>query len=465
MSRQELVRTVVYAGTIVAAVLLVACGGGSGGSSPQKPTLQSIVISPGNTQLFLGANQQFTATGKLSDGSTQDLTQTVKWSSSDSTVMLLNNSGGRVGIGNTRGPGTATVSASNGALSGTTAVTVMRRTPGFLYGANDGTQNISGFTINPGSGILTSVSGSPFSTPTGDTSIAASRDFKFLYAADFGLNQISAFSVNTNGSLAPLFGTPFPAGNGPVSVVTHPTADFLYVSNEGSGDVMVFVLDPELTGSSSVMLGNSPLFSAMTPDGAYFYQTVSSTAQIAGFSVNASNGSLTQVSGSPFSTGFFPRTIAIDPAGKFLYATISSSFMGTSTAVYGYTIDATSGVLTSIPGSPFTAGENPVSASVDVSGRFLFVANNANTANGNSVSAFTIDPGTGALTAVPGSPFAASPFPLFVAADPSGQYVYVGLDSNPGIVGFVIDQNTGTLTPMSGSRFAGSSVWSIAMTY
>jgi DNA-binding beta-propeller fold protein YncE len=67
---------------------------------------------------------------------------------------------------------------------------------------------------------------------------------------------------------------------------------------------------------------------------------------------------------------------------------------------------------------------------VDVSGRFLFVANNANTANGNSVSAFSIDPDTGVLTPVPGSLFAASPFPLFVATDPSGQYVYVGLDNS-----------------------------------
>jgi 6-phosphogluconolactonase (cycloisomerase 2 family) len=228
---------------------------------------------------------------------------------------------------------------------------------------------------------------------------------------------------------------------------------------------MVFIIDPELTKSSSVAIGNGPLFGAMTPDGAHYYQTVSSLAQVAGFSVSASDGSLTPISGSPFSTGFFPRTLAIDPASKFLYATISSSFMGTSSSVYAYTIDAASGGLTAVANSPFTAGENPVSATVDVSGRFLFVANNANTANGNSVSAFSIDPDTGVLTPVPGSPFAASPFPLFVAADPSGQYVYVGLDTSPGIAAFVINQKTGALTPMAGSPFPGSSVWSIATTY
>jgi 6-phosphogluconolactonase (cycloisomerase 2 family) len=443
--------------------MLLSCGSNS--SSPQKTTLQSIAVSPGSVQLFLGANQQFTATGTLTDGSNQDLTQTVKWSSSDSTVMLLNNSAGRVGVGNTRGPGTATISASDDTVTGTATVSVTRRTPAFLYGSNNVTSTISGFTINPANGALTQVSGSPFPTPTGDTSIAVSRDFKFLYGADFGLSQISAFSVNGDGSLSPLLGTPFPAGNGPVSVVTHPTADFLYASNQGSGEVMVFIIDPELTKSSSVAIGNAPLFGAMTPDGAHYYQTVSALAQIAGFSVSASDGSLTPIGGSPFSTGFFPRTLAIDPASKFLYATISSSFMGTSTSVYAYTIDAASGGLTAVPGSPFTVGENPVSAVVDVSGRFLFVANNANTANGNSVSAFSIDPDTGVLTPVPGSPFAAAPFPSFVAADPSGQYVYVGLDTNPGIAAFVINQKTGALTPMAGSPFPGSSVWSIATTY
>jgi 6-phosphogluconolactonase (cycloisomerase 2 family) len=54
---------------------------------------------------------------------------------------------------------------------------------------------------------------------------------------------------------------------------------------------------------------------------------------------------------------------------------------------------------------------------------------------------------------------------LFVATDPSGQYVYVGLDNSPGIAAFVMNQSTGALTPVAGSPFPGSSVWSIATTY
>src|SRR5712692_4236788 len=204
MFQEKFVRAILSCSAILATAIFPSCGSGSS-TPPMKTTLQSIAVSPANPQLALGASQQFTATGKLTDGSTQDLTQTVTWSSSDATVMLVNNYAGRMGIGNTRGPGTTTISASNGTLSGTATVTVTRRTPAFLYAANHGANTISGFTVNPGTGALTAISGSPFPTPIGDTSIAVNRDFKFLYAADFGLNQISAFSVISDGSLSPLF--------------------------------------------------------------------------------------------------------------------------------------------------------------------------------------------------------------------------------------------------------------------
>src|SRR5215470_12750036 len=140
MFRETLARVASY-GAIFATSMFLSCGGSS--SPPPPPTLQSIAVSPGNAQLFLGTNQQFTATGKLTDGSSQDLTQTVKWSSSDSTVMLLNNSAGRVGMGNTRGPGTATISGASGSVTGTTTVTVTRRTPAFLFASNLATSTIS----------------------------------------------------------------------------------------------------------------------------------------------------------------------------------------------------------------------------------------------------------------------------------------------------------------------------------
>src|SRR5712691_10542803 len=51
----------------------------SGMKSP--PTLSSLQVTPANPSLTEGSQQQFTATGTFSDGSTQDLTKTVRWSS------------------------------------------------------------------------------------------------------------------------------------------------------------------------------------------------------------------------------------------------------------------------------------------------------------------------------------------------------------------------------------------------
>ena len=57
--------------------------------------------------------------------------------------------------------------------------------------------------------------------------------------------------------------------------------------------------------------------------------------------------------------GAWLSAIAVDPAGKFVYAT--DAFSG---VVRAYAIDAATGMLTAIGGSPFTAGTNPVSLAI-----------------------------------------------------------------------------------------------------
>jgi hypothetical protein len=57
------------------------------------PTLVSIIVTPNNPIVFAGDTQQFSATGQYSDSSTQDLTSTATWASSDTTVATFNASG------------------------------------------------------------------------------------------------------------------------------------------------------------------------------------------------------------------------------------------------------------------------------------------------------------------------------------------------------------------------------------
>ncbi len=93
-----------------------------------------------------------------------------------------------------------------------------------------------------------------------------------------------------------------------------------------------------------------------------------------------------------------------------------------------YTINSSTGALRAVAGSPFAAGTNPDSVTVDPSGRFAYVANfcvSGNDCSVGTVSAYTINSSTGALRAVAGSPFAAGNGPGSVTVDPSGRFAYV----------------------------------------
>src|SRR4030095_605409 len=87
-------------------------------------TLVSIEVSPTAPSLANGLTQQFAATGLFTDNSTQDLTTQVTWASSDEAVATVSNADGSNGLATTAGLGTTTVSATSGAVSGDTTLTV-----------------------------------------------------------------------------------------------------------------------------------------------------------------------------------------------------------------------------------------------------------------------------------------------------------------------------------------------------
>jgi hypothetical protein len=86
--------------------------------------LVSIAINPQSPTIALGTVQQFTATGTYTDGSTQDLTTVVTWSSSSATVAIIGNAVGSYGLATSSGQGTATISATSNSISSSTSITV-----------------------------------------------------------------------------------------------------------------------------------------------------------------------------------------------------------------------------------------------------------------------------------------------------------------------------------------------------
>ncbi len=81
-----------------------------------QTTLVSFTISPTSATIAKGTAQQFTATGTFSDGSTEDLTSQVSWTSSNGNVLTINSAGLATGVGS----GSAQVSATYGGQTNTT---------------------------------------------------------------------------------------------------------------------------------------------------------------------------------------------------------------------------------------------------------------------------------------------------------------------------------------------------------
>ena len=84
------------------------------------PALSSIALTPSNPNTPLGVNQQFTATGTYSDGTTEDITAQVTWTSSNPTVATINSTG----LATTVTVGPATITATQRSISGSGALTV-----------------------------------------------------------------------------------------------------------------------------------------------------------------------------------------------------------------------------------------------------------------------------------------------------------------------------------------------------
>jgi 6-phosphogluconolactonase len=106
-------------------------------------------------------------------------------------------------------------------------------------------------------------------------------------------------------------------------------------------------------------------------------------------------------------------------------------------------------------------GSSPESLAVNPIGSYLYAAN---VTSQNDVTAFSITPSTGELTAVSGSAVGAGTFPINIVLDPSGLLAYVANEDTADISVYTINSTSGILTPAAGSPFAaGSQPRSIAI--
>jgi DNA-binding beta-propeller fold protein YncE len=321
---------------------------------------------------------------------------------------------------------------------------------------------VFGYDVGSG-GALTGLQGSPFPAGQDGFGVTATPDRRHLYVSNYGDNDVSTFDLARNGALkpaGPTIATPSPV----LSAVT-PDGRYLYVANDATdtdpGSVSGFAVDSS-SGKLSPVPGSpvkasdlGPFGVAVSPEGRFLYvsntgNSPSDPGSVSAYRIDGKTGAISELGGSPYTTGIAAGGVAMTPDGKRLYVA-----NGESATISAFTRDADSGALSPVSGSPFKAGTGePTGLAITPDGRHLYSANGSpEVPADNKVHAFTIA-SSGALEPVKGSPYAAGFGPQFAAISGNGAHLYVTNNGSQDISGYSINANSGALSKLGGSPFA-----------
>ena len=185
-----------------------------------------------------------------------------------------------------------------------------------VYVTNNFSNDISAFTVGTDGG-LTRVLGSPFGTNFEPSGVAATPNGANLYVANLNPSDVTAYAIGTNKALTPVDGWIYPTGPGPVGLAVTPDGAHLYVTNLVGGSLSAFTIR---AGGALTPVAGSPFFTgnvapqgvAVTPDGAHLYiadVNGPNTGDLSAYNI-AKNGAPSPMTGSPFPAGTNPEEIA-----------------------------------------------------------------------------------------------------------------------------------------------------------
>ncbi|MGA8154403.1 MAG: beta-propeller fold lactonase family protein [Terriglobales bacterium] len=328
------------------------------------------------------------------------------------------------GTGSSPGGGSVTGSSTCGSTGGGGGGGTVTTTALLYY---FGPSDIQGASLNS---LATFANLSPFTPPALPTSGINSMvivNKQFLYVPIGGLAEVEAFSINhASGALTAISGSPFPAQASDDTLTSDPKGRFLFVGGRFTSSISAYQIDPT-TGSlnaapgSPVQSFNVAFANSLTVDGngkfLYVGQTFSSLP-VAVFSIDKTTGALTEITGSPFQLGV--SVVQADPSGKFLLGVADNTGASGDPHIYVFSIDPITGAPTPVPNSPFATVSIPFALTIHPNGNFVYPSVADNTDTVTSLEGYGLDTTSGALTALSGSPFTALPIVANCLFDQSG---------------------------------------------
>lgn len=288
------------------------------------------------------------------------------------------------------------------------------------YVANQGDASVGMYSIDDSTGIWTAQSPSVISTGGANTVYLVTHPAQpFLYAANQSSNNVSMFRIGNDGQLAQL--SPFhvnTSGSQPIAIAVHPSGLYGYIGFNATSAIETYDIDPvtgQWTFSNSLPGCSGARELEIHPNTNLLYALCSSGQEIRIHTI--SNGSLTYI-GNASSGGSQPNGLTITSDGLYLYVTSQGN-----TTVQMYSVNSTSGALTSL--TPPSVGTDtwPAEVVVDPQSRFLFI--NCWQAAALTVRMYTIASDGQLSDNSPSSVPTGGSGPIHMDIDPTGRYVYV----------------------------------------
>ncbi len=365
---------------------------------------------------------------------------------------------------------TSCIGCGGGSTSQTTPPPTTSHFAYITYIPNGATDKGILMTYSEVSGTLTAI-GNPLSAPDA-CGLTVSPNNAFLYVAECAddghvpTGSIMPYSIDQKTGILTAVGsgtivnTPSSA-NGYISpLAVAPTGRFAYVLNEGGREQSVVIYSVGSDGSLSPT-GSPVTFSntgyihnvlAIAPSGHYLYVADWAQAEVNVYAIDANSGALTAVSGSPFAinNGTIggpamddPAALAVALSGDYLYAPDSDG------SISMFSVAPATGVLTSMNYFYVNQGNDGGPLVFNSAGTHAYML----CAGNGWITAYSVNTSTGALNQI-GLTKGPNTNGTGIALDPSGSYLYALWSENPSAGGdeegevstYSVDSSTGVLT-------------------
>lgn len=438
------------AATVAPGTANITATAGSVVSSPVPLTvtpavLVSLVVTPATPTIAAGTSQQFTATGYYTDNTSQDLTNTVTWTSSAPTIAGMSNVS-PYGVAQSLQPGNTTITAAFGSVQASAILTVSAAV-------------LRSVQVSPNSASVVLGLTQSF-TATGTYTDGTTQNL--TNAVTWASDKPSVVSISN-----------VPGTNGLASSLTTGTANITATFGAIVSQQVPFTV----TAAQLVSLSMAPAQNFSLLQGTTRQVTVTGVFTDGTTQDMTTSGSLTWLSspvvlsvsnGIVTATGVGQTTLGVEDTALGIYSntvTVTVTFYDATLFVLNFNTSTVAPFHADMLGTPSAVGQpfalpsasnSPSQVmATDPTGHFLYVL------AGASIQEYQIENSGAAL---PGSSVADANLPSAIAVDPSGKFVYVADSQTSLLQAYAVNADGSLQTTSMSLGATGSGPAGIALT-